>query len=565
MRFLEVCETDISSDIIIENNIVETENYLRSVAEEYNIDYKTNDIRPLEYLYEDSIFSKIKNFIKMIFQKAIQFLIKIWKWIVNIVKTIWNKIKNFINKLRGKKEPSKKKVETKFISLEAARFTEKSCSTQSEIAANYKLVIEKISSRINRISKENISYMKKFESLTEKQVITENFDLVEEKIVYNDTPVRLSNYGEDIDNEFINKLNKNYLTSARIFSDDKDFIFGYNDYDMSKDMAVPDTDGSLIKVDPVIQGKYKIDHLALHYPEIVSTEKMNLIKESNDIIKAYNDYVSGEIFRIYNDVSSVDHMAMYKDGKMNILYMSIKYNYDMLIQAGASTEDCIKYIKGSYFPKFDGSREERENKIKQWIQLKINFNKNLTKILQSALITNHKLFNLSLQEAAEISLTQIEKGDYSSINKIIKEKRYEYIKFHPGGVVIDLRKIGLGCCLFSSEIWYSDKTVKNNFIDDEYNLTKYAFNLLSKYDVTVMTHGLPSDDKNHWHCQSVVTPSGAGPYEWVEDLLDRLVIDEGFKKINVLICNVNKIKLPDYLKRRYKNALIRMSNDVTLI
>ena len=49
MNFLEVCENqNIFTDISIESNISDTETYLKDICKEYNINYKTLEISPLE-------------------------------------------------------------------------------------------------------------------------------------------------------------------------------------------------------------------------------------------------------------------------------------------------------------------------------------------------------------------------------------------------------------------------------------------------------------------------------------------------------------------------------------
>ena len=533
MKFLEVCETDISSDIIIENNIVETENYLKSVAEEYNIDYKTNEISPIEYLYEDSIFSKIKNFIKMIFQKAIQFLVKIWKFITNLIKKAWNFFTNLIKRIMGKKTDNTQKIELKsgFISLESAKFQEETFKSKEEIRDEYKKSLTKISNKIKKLSYENINFMKRLESKTNSKVAKESFNILEEKVVYNDKFFNI-----DINNPSL------------------------------ADTSLRDAFTSINDVNIVVQGKSYIEHQGKYDLKILSTKRLEAIKKAKTLSEGYNMLIEGhldEMLELYtSDPSGFNEKSQQQCG-YTIESSMCQIALDMIKQGKYTLDDIIKYFRSTFYPDFHGTEQEIEMQINQWVNLKINYNKSLINCLSNMVKNNTDIFGISMKEA-DLITQDLSNENYDSIKKLIRRRIYDFIKFDR--TVLDFREIGLGCVVISDaandgfEGYFKYNKWSTSIFDGD--ITDLAIQYLTKYDITVISHG-NIDTDGRWIVDPVKTPNGSGPYTDMEDYIRKL-ISEGFKRINVASCNPGGVILSEDL-RKNKKVLIQMSKSSTLI
>lgn len=530
MRFLEVCETDISSDIIIENNIIDTENYLKSVAEEYNIDYRTNDIRPLEYLYEDSIFSKIKNFIKMIFQKAIQFLIKIWKFITGLIKKAWNFFINLIKRIMGNKHDKEREIDIKtgFIMVESSSIQEKSFKSKEEIRDEYKKSLEKLTTKIRKLSQENISFMKRMESGINNKIVNESTNIIEEKVIYND----------------------------------KKYEFNDKEFDNANSEIV-----SLLKkdaeIDGVVQGKSYIEHMGKYDLKILSTKKLEAVKKAKSLTEGFDMLISGHLEEIASEfMKDPDKWNERAASQSGFTIPNALINTIVAFQGrGVSEADMINFIKSKFYPTFKGSKTEVEEQIKRWVNLKINYNRALVNCLTEMVKNNTEIFNISMQMANLIA-TDMSNEDFKSIKKVIMLNNNKFLTL--GGACYDLRKVGLGCVIMSEDSlwdWSNNYGKWARSLFDGDGPSDLALQYLTKYDVTVLSHG--AVDNNRWIMDPVKTPNGSGPYEEMEPYVRKL-ISEGFKRINIVTCNPGGVKLSDNIIKN-KKVLIQMSTKSTLI
>lgn len=530
MNFLEVCENqNIFTDISIESNISDTETYLRDICKEYNINYNTLEISPLEYVSEESLFDKIKNFVKTIFQKAIQFLIKIWKFITGLLKKAWEFFTNLIKKIMGNKHDKNREIEVKtgFIMVESASIQEKKFKSKDEIRDEYKKSLEKLSNKIRKLSQENINFMRRMETGIGNKIVKESLDILEEKVVYNDVSSKMST--DKIANSLIQKNIK-----------------------------------QLNDMDTVLQAKSHIEHQGKFDLKLLSNKKMEMIKRANSLTEGFDMLVGvniDELLESYrkNPDDFVDKCSnLYGYTISGSMFNTI---WDLEDQ-GYKRKEIIDYIRSNYYPTFKGNKTEIEEQIKKWVNLKINYNKSLINCLTEMVKNNSAIFNISMQEA-NIVTTDLSNEDFSSVKKLIKTNINQFLTFN--GLCLDLRKVGLGTVVISDNSiwdWNQAYTKWARTLFEGEGVSDLAIQYLSKYDVTVLSHGAVNSD-GKWVMEPVRTPNGSGPYDEMEEYLRKL-ISEGFKRINVVTCNPGGVKLSDDLVKN-KKVLIQMSKKSTLI
>lgn len=531
MNFLEVCENqNIFTDISIESNISDAETYLRDICKEYNINYKTLEISPLEYVSEESIFDKIKNFVKTIFQKAIQFLIKIWKFITGLLKKAWEFFTNLIKKIMGNKHDKNREIEVKtgFIMVESASIQEKKLKSKDEIRDEYKKSLEKLSNKIRKLSQENINFMRRMETGIGNKIVKESIDILEEKVVYND-----KKYHYNIDK--IDIANK----------DVKDWFEIEN------------------KMDAVVQGKSFIEHQGKFDLKLLSTKKLKAIKKANTLTEGYNMLVESNLRDLISTFNNdPEGFNAKSDESFGFTIPSAMINSVVALQGKYEFSDIVKYIKNEFYPTFKGTKTEIEEQLNRWINLKINYNKSLINCLTEMVKNNSAIFNISMQEA-NIIASDLSNEDFSSVKKLIKTNVNQFLTFN--GLCLDLRKVGLGTVVISDNSiwdWTQAYTKWAKALFEGEGVSDLAIQYLSKYDVTVLSHGAVNSD-GKWVMDPVRTPNGSGPYDEMEEYLRKL-ISEGFKRINVVTCNPGGVKLSDDLVKN-KKVLIQMSKKSTLI
>ena len=434
----------------IEENLNTTETFLRATCEEYDFNYDNLDKDVTTEGIMDSLHS-LKEIVVAIFKRAIKLIVWIWKKLVEIVRTMITNFVKFVKKILGIKE---KKPQTKIkygaIIFESANVKEINTDSREDIINNFKQAISSISNEIRNASQKNINFMKQFESRTNSEIardqLKESYDILTEKVIYDKT------------------------------NSDKIVGYSYKGNQITKLNKEDD--------DAVLDGKSRADHMAIRNLNFINEEKLKLLKESQDIVndyEMYKTYQFTELIKKYSNKVDTDKMPI----QLSVLDTIISI-YNALVNEGYTESSVIAFLKNEYFPSFENS-DNKERDIKRWVNLKLNYNKNIKDILNKMLRANYKLFNITMEEL-DLLTKDVDSGDFSKFKKLLDENIDKFIKV--SGQVYDFREIGLGCICFSKKMVTVDDQnhmafIKNILGEDVHVL----FSWISKYDVVLMAHG----------------------------------------------------------------------------
>ena len=585
--------------------LIDTEIYLRETCKEYYIDYNTCECkaRPVT----EGLVSGFVNLIKTIFQKAIAFLVKIWKAIVDFVKSIFKKAVEFFKRLLGIK--TNKKVAVKVGLIMDPTKPPKIVKTNSpqESQNLFKKAFQNINQLIQKTSRENISLTQRYESMTVSKI-------------------REGYIPQIVDNTYI--ATEGEFHNKETHSDDTDTS---KHYEKKKDEQVtallkgvfenpdisPEIKDRLKKMYTAVsyQGGTLAEHMSVSNIEFIDMKKAkelvvaeNLTEMMEDLVEiSYSNYV-----KKYMDLSKDEQFAK-EGGYQTTLHEFQNFGKNMkeLMDAGVSQDDLGKYLMGQYFPQRgdDENDQQYESKVRRWLKLRINWNDNIIKTLQNMIMTNQKLLGLTTEQALAIT-KDLQGGSLDSTKLTLEENKDKIIsKDH---TFIDGKKLGLGTICISDAI--AEDSLKNNdqpatqqevearvghrgwyYEVANFWLSDTPITYLTKYDVTIVGHGdtlldeqykTDSDGKiikdkdgdpiivgGGWIVEKVRTPKGhycetvfsnAGiDYIRMHDLVKQLV-KEGYKRINIVSCNPGKHHLPPSVQNN-KRVMVRMSLSSTLI
>lgn len=181
------------------NYLIDTENYLKSVCEEYNFDYDKLDKESDTEISNEGFFGSAWEMLKRFFNQAIKFIISLWKKLVEMAKKIAAMGINFLKDIL--KKFSNKKVLTEEVSVKTVAFCQPNTDIKSDrveyksfddLKNNFNKVINIISKEINIESKKNIDSLRKYEANFNKRVSNlESATTLLEKVIYNDDTLEL--------------------------------------------------------------------------------------------------------------------------------------------------------------------------------------------------------------------------------------------------------------------------------------------------------------------------------------------------------------------------------------
>ena len=181
------------------NYLIDTENYLKSVCEEYNFDYDKLDKESDTEISNEGFFGSAWEMLKRFFNQAIKFIISLWKKLVEMAKKIAAMGINFLKDIL--KKFSNKKVLTEEVSVKTVAFCQPNTDIKSDrveyksfddLKNNFNKVINIISKEINIESKKNIDSLRKYEANFNKRASNlESATTLLEKVIYNDDTLEL--------------------------------------------------------------------------------------------------------------------------------------------------------------------------------------------------------------------------------------------------------------------------------------------------------------------------------------------------------------------------------------
>lgn len=555
--------------------ILATESYLIDTCKEYNIEYSTCECKPT--IIQEGLVSGFINIVKTLFQKAIAFLIKIWKVIVNFMKSLFKRAVSFFKQLFGIK--TKKPVEMTVPVISKPGHMEKvDVKNPQAIAAAYKTAIANFNQEIAKESKTNISLTKRMEQTVISR-IHESYSPVpvEEDVEYNKTNKEampnVDKYGKtstsfkkQLETGAEEAFTKQYGYLKEQLGSQWDTYLG-----MFKDM---------LKVYSY-QGDNLFEHESVHNISLLNVKLAKRAVDSKHVIQLYEMVKADSIARYKEKLKQVSALEGFnKVAGIQSTITDCKTTLDlfdrMVKEDNVSETDLFKFISGNFFPSFDDEPDQakKEAKIRKYLKIRIQWNENIIATLQRMVVLNQEMLGISSEEATLIS-KQLEKGELQGVKDLLYQNRDKIIsKDH---CIVDGRKLGLGV------ICISDDIAKDSFTEDDSkadmshkgfwlnigNIHMYddAISYMTNYDLTVLAHG---DSNGTWIMEKTKLPNGSysklvtgdSSQCYVNDYIHEC-IKQGFKKINLLACNGGSHDLDDDIRNNPK-VLIRHSKTVTM-
>lgn len=514
----------------IPEEIVSCENYLQSVCEEYDICYETCEFNhPDKHIVQEGIIGSIWKFIKNIFAGVIKVLVAIWKLIVSVVKKIWNGLKALYRFIFGKKEQTKTKSEKKVkvsILESSAPINEKTFVTNdiNQIKAAYERSIKSISAKIDKLSRENIEFMKKIEK--------DNTTAVKESVEFNSN---FKGNGEDAGDIALQKLKNSGISKFSIHDSDikekesnssddryKDTVSRWNDYSDEIQGETVTYGDSLISyygfsnldilnsdaLQMVIECQGGVKEI---YDELVSGTLLNV---NTIIVDKYNfvknnllDKIRSSLVKVHDDSISMGDVSEFVNITFSQLASNLSSLYNTLTSAISSTaevgqfgfspdglsknnlekfyEILNEFLVNKYFPPFYtiSDETERVKVIKSWCQSKIEYNKALIESLKTILKLNEMAMGFSSREI----IADIDNGDFNSTRDIISKIVYKNMTMVNDNLYIDCSREGLGMFIMNGTMTKEVDFRHVKYLDPR--ASDEIINFLAYYDLTIHGHG----------------------------------------------------------------------------
>lgn len=562
-----------------ESGTYETELYLKSVCEDYGFDYETVDkdfsYKPT-YIKEDGFIARAVQIVKDIFAAIIKFIVALWKGILGIFTAIYSFGNSIYKRLAGIK--SEEKIEATFFTSDF-KLKKLSFDNTDALKSFYDKSNKELSANIQKISKNNIEFIKKFEVSATKEVTTEALQYLEEKVIIN------SKFVGNVDPVALRNLNKNIRKdykaqglSRHQAPQVKSSVLG--DPDTTKVMLATDL-FSGVEVSFKQQSTYENGDLLARLMssdiDILDADHLKLIQEAEDVEKAYIDFANGVIKNIsdwQSDYLKHNGERFEKGSKIKraIVTAIEDPTYDKLKTSLplVSDDTIVQFLRETTFPRFDDipDHDKKIEAIKLWCQLKTNWTNKRIMCMKRAIALNTEEFK---NRQASIG-RRLDPKDIKSVKAAIEKIKendnalaFRFAEIVPkytrmDGQIFDGRKIGLGVMIFSIDMVTLGDLAHREILylkDMDARSSDSLITETSLYDLVLVSHGdhefNPDTGFDDWHMEPTYTINGAGPYEWVVPWLEKcLEEDPHIRRVHLRCCNGGGKGLPDYIVKSKK-------------
>ncbi len=285
-----------------------------------------------------------------------------------------------------------------------------------------------------------------------------------------------------------------------------------------------DKNQSIILAEDIIDNINKIS------PELLDTERLRIIRDSDDIIHEATKYMQ-EKFKEYR--SLIDSKHRLTDIQFYNASMVALTHYYMDIN---SDDDVYDIIRGSFIP-----NNLSDDEIYKWIDTRISENIELKDILSKIFLKNVELFMLSSLDAEN----EIMNDDSKKI-KILKNEvdmDLDIIKRDGDTLIFDFSKY---IKKHESKMYINEKIYNTPMFNSILKPSRYLARAY-KYDTIILTHGI-NDNNDNWSILEIRIDNKS--YTDMYELLDALS-KMGSKKILLMACNMNNIDVTKWKKYRH--------------
>ena len=307
------------------------------------------------------------------------------------------------------------------------------------------------------------------------------------------------------------------------------------------------------------QGRDHADAIIKSWLEEYDKEMDEAILASDNIVKAYNDFISGEFDRLAKSDSVAGPVSKYNSALSNI-GTAVTTTMGIMKECGYSYDEAKKMVIGRIFTETDDPE-----KIKKIIKARLEYNKVTIQLLQAMVKSNAKLLNLS-ETQVKMLTTSMESDDNNTRNlavkmskeAIAKEMSENKDKYFKNGYY-DYTPLGMGKLYLTEE--NLGPVLEEQFRDNRGQFIQK----LMHYDAVILGHGDYSNearDRDLKEFDAWAKKEGAKLGEMYQK--SREVTEEYYRKYNKYydLRNDRKKKLDQQMDSTYaaRRAVIKSIN-----
>ncbi len=474
---------------LIENIEYEYKDELEVIISEaeYNIQELENIYGCIDAMDEESLNESFIDKIKEYVSKVIKYIASLFKRLWEFIVKVFNKVKEMFSKTKPANNINfKKPLKLKFALVESATNKEFTINNIEELQSMAIKSTQSLQKEIARVQKVQIDATQKLNSLVNNikpQSANNESSLLELSFMKKPSKYVNDDYNREKGLEFDFKKNAgkdkelNYLSFYTFGGEDK-----WSTTSMGKDM-----------VDPTIQQRLETFDQAM----------VKQILEAEDIVKAYNDWIEGQLDEIQAGVEKVKYTNKKTKQKYfqtepimddpNGAVFAARYVQALANDLGIDKSKVREFIKGVFFYTTDDPEE-----IRKLLEARLLYSQQTVQILKEVVDKNAEILGLTDKTAK--SLINKMNND-KTMNKSVAEIKKAIIKNRSkfltnNGECIDLTSIGGGKIFFTGPAYKTlltpylrelEKTDPD--IDDAYSALDMYFQKAMVYDCIVFAHG----------------------------------------------------------------------------
>lgn len=441
--------------MFVNQNIKEIEDKILHL--ENDVEFNLNSYE----IVSEGFVHTIYHFIVKVFNFIKNGLYKIWKFIINIIKAFIQKAKQILGKLFNSESLKNKEYKADFSFSENTHI--KTYSNFNSLQNDYIKAINDITKTMEYHYKQNIENI----NHSEKELLrkAKSNQYVYESVTYDDELAEIPNLGikTQPNTVFQGRSYLDMLNMENLLTTDIDLLT----------MIVNTKENTVKLYNELTKGSARRCAELIFSPEYNSLNKQ-IDSINNSIDKNNKNVLPGQETKLIVKNQAIEILRLIVDPIIN-------------------SNDEMEYLNGDFdfnlYPQFPDSDKGKRALI-GWAKSKVYWNKCLTEQLNNILIAYHAEFGLSLQQAKEEFPNISKEEKLILVRNILKNNIDKYLDTSKN--LIDFRKFGMGCFIFSSQFnssQYQNQLYK--YLDTTYS--DILINTTSKFDISIFAHGIPRE------------------------------------------------------------------------
>ena len=535
--------------------------------------------------------SKFINFLKKIFNKAISFIISIWKKLINMISKVLKFILDKFKKLFSKKTSNDNISYSASFCMEASYMNFKQYPSIEKMYNAYKSSIINLNGLIREYSLKNIDHLKQIRDFNIKaasiNTVSESYECMMEKVIFYDNKIFTFKHHDP------KERNANYQGSSFI---DEALLENIESLSINDLEDVLEAQNNEIEVFYNITMENLVNYINNHASNKltdIGIVKNRFLWELNDMMKDMsNDFIKRNLVMKFIDNDFITDFPNTKEGISNFrAYIRLIINKNKTIierlENMMRLNSCSFYINYNQYLKSENLKDLSKISSKELIddieQQKFNnFNRIFKDNADSFIYYNGELLDFSELNLGKIIVApEVLKQSNNPFSKLLNTEYstmiYNYISRYDITVIshgvsgdyllieyykqLSAYERSIFKKLYYNEIHYIEKETQksiDNLSSDDLVKMGIRFNLYGNIFINDSKKYFPKinglrSSKNisvlikdfyikRLVCNPIQTPYRNNEYTDIECLLYRL-ITEGYKRINVLSCNLGGMKI----------------------